>query len=71
LVTYCAGCCGFLERIVPTIHIADLLFVPERVVSEKNLATRAPFTYLQRLRLKKKLQKEFTLSAPGTFNRQG
>ncbi len=70
LVTYCAGCCGFLERIVPTIHIADLLFVPERVVSDKNLTTRAPFTYLQRLRLKRRLQKKFTLSGSGASNRQ-
>ncbi len=70
LVTYCAGCCGFLERIVPTIHIADLLFVPERIVSGKKSATRAPFTYLQRLRLKRRLQKELTLSGPGASNRQ-
>ncbi len=70
LVTYCAGCCGFLERIVPTVHIADLLFVPERIASGKKSATRAPFTYLQRLRLKRRLQKEFTLSGPGASNRQ-
>jgi uncharacterized membrane protein YdjX (TVP38/TMEM64 family)/Fe-S oxidoreductase len=70
LVTYCAGCCSFLERIVPTVHIADLLFLPEATRSGKKSATRPPFTYLQRLRLKKMLQKEHTLSGPETSNRQ-
>jgi uncharacterized membrane protein YdjX (TVP38/TMEM64 family)/Fe-S oxidoreductase len=68
LVTYCAGCCSFLERVVPTVHITDLLFLPETTRPGKKSATRAPFTYLQRLRLKKRLQKEPSLSGSGTHN---
>lgn len=62
VITYCAGCCGFLGRRIPTVHIADLLFSPKiSRLGDKKSATRAPFTYLQRLRLKRKLKKEFPL----------
>lgn len=70
LVTYCAGCCSFLERVVPTVHIADLLFLPKTTKPNKISVTRAPFTYLQRLRLKRRLHKELSLSGPDTANRQ-
>ena len=65
LVSYCAGCCSFLERVIPTVHIADLLFLPEKVRPGRKSAARAPFTYLQRLRLKKNLQKDPALSRSG------
>lgn len=68
VVTYCAGCCSFLERIMPTFHIADLLFLPEATGPGKKSATHAPFTYLQRLRLKRRLQKDPAFSV--TSNRQ-
>lgn len=66
VVTYCAGCCSFLERIMPTSHLADLLFLPDSARPGQKSATRAPFTYLQRLRLKRRLQKESFLSGSVT-----
>jgi Fe-S oxidoreductase len=58
IVTYCAGCTGYLNRVVPTIHIVDLLYRPE-VASNGNLKiARAPFTYWHRLRLKQRMKKE-------------
>ncbi|MBM9535720.1 (Fe-S)-binding protein [Desulfobulbus alkaliphilus] len=56
LVTYCAGCCGFLGKTMPTVHLADLLCQPEAVRLDKIPVTRPPLTYLQRLRLKRRLQ---------------
>jgi Fe-S oxidoreductase len=56
LVTYCAGCCGFLGKVTPTVHLADLLCQPEVARQDKITVTRSPFTYLQRLRLKWRLR---------------
>lgn len=56
LVTYCAGCCEFLGKATPTVHLADLLCQPEAARQGKIAVTRTPFTYLQRLRLKWRLQ---------------
>lgn len=70
VITYCAGCCGFLGRVVPTVHVADLLYSPEAARFGKQSVTRAPFTYLQRLRLKRRLRKEFSRSCPEKANHQ-
>lgn len=56
VVTYCAGCVGMLGRTLPMIHLVDLLFEPERALEGKSRASRAPFTYLRRLQLKKRLR---------------
>jgi Fe-S oxidoreductase len=56
ILTYCAGCAGMLGRIVPTDHLIDILFDPERTLAGKARVSKAPFTYLNRLRLKKHLQ---------------
>lgn len=58
LLTYCAGCAGLLNKKTPTDHILDLLFFPEDVASGKRKATKPPFTYINRLRLKRYLKKE-------------
>lgn len=58
LITYCAGCAGFLNRVVPTVHIADLLYRPEAALDGDLKIARAPFTYWNRLRLKRRMQKE-------------
>ncbi|MBU0974060.1 MAG: (Fe-S)-binding protein [Proteobacteria bacterium] len=57
IVTYCAGCAGFLSRVAPTVHIADILFSPEGALSSGIKVARAPFTYLNRLKLKQRFKK--------------
>lgn len=57
LLTYCAGCAGFLNQKIPTDHILDAVFYPEAVATGNRKATKAPFTYLNRVRLKRYLQK--------------
>jgi Fe-S oxidoreductase len=53
ILTYCAGCANFLGRYTPVAHLLDLVFEPERTISGKSKISKAPFTYLNRLRLKK------------------
>jgi len=62
LVTYCAGCALHLDRHTPTSHLLDLLFEPERALAGTLRTVRAPFSYLQRWRLKRHLAQ--TIKAP-------
>lgn len=57
LITYCAGCNYFLDPIMPTSHIIDVLFEPEAALAGKVRVSRSPFTYLNRIRLKGRLKK--------------
>lgn len=57
LLTCCAGCAGFLNRKIPTDHILDAIVHTEAVAAGKRKATKAPLTYLNRIRLKRYLQK--------------
>ncbi|MBB5348015.1 (Fe-S)-binding protein [Desulfoprunum benzoelyticum] len=58
LVTCCAGCAGRLNRVTPTVHVLDLLFRP-LVAFHRNLpVARAPFTYVNRLLLKRRIKGE-------------
>ena len=57
LLTYCAGCAGFLNRKTPTDHILDALFFPQDVAAGKRKFAKAPLTYFNRIRLKRYLQK--------------
>jgi Fe-S oxidoreductase len=57
LLTYCAGCAGLLNKKIPTDHILDALFYPETVATGKRKVSKAPFTYFNRIRLKRCLQK--------------
>ncbi len=59
LITYCAGCAGFLNKKIPTYHIIDALFYPESVAAGNRKVSKAPFTYLNRISLKKRLKKEY------------
>lgn len=52
VVTYCAGCVQALEQHTPTNHLVDLLFAPRKTMAGKKKGSRAPMTYLNRLRLK-------------------
>jgi Fe-S oxidoreductase len=57
MITYCAGCSNFLGTLIPTDHILDLVFEPEATLTGKVGVSKAPFTYLNRLRLKKRFKK--------------
>ncbi len=58
-VTYCTGCAHFLGAHGPTSHILDLVLTPEDAMVDKAKVAKAPFTYLNRLRVKKTLRKTF------------
>ncbi|SMP65208.1 Fe-S oxidoreductase [Desulfonatronum zhilinae] len=55
IITYCAGCVGFLNRAAPTSHLGDVLFEPEKAMRGRSQAAKAPLTYWNRLWLKRKL----------------
>jgi Fe-S oxidoreductase len=57
VITYCAGCAQALKGNAPVFHIIDLLFDPGCLSSGKPRASRSPITYLNRLWLKRILQK--------------
>ena len=57
IVTYCAGCSNLLSSVTPTSHILDIIFEPEAAMAGTVKVSKAPFTYLNRLRLKKHLKK--------------
>jgi Fe-S oxidoreductase/FixJ family two-component response regulator len=59
VLTYCAGCSGNLGRSMTTFHILDLLFGSSASLDKKPKVSKAPFTYWNRLRLKKQLRKTF------------
>jgi uncharacterized membrane protein YdjX (TVP38/TMEM64 family)/Fe-S oxidoreductase len=65
-ITYCAGCTNHLNGRTPTSHIVDLLWEPQATLAGKIGIAKAPFTYLNRLKLKKTFQK---LNAPVTRER--
>jgi len=68
LMTYCAGCAGFLNRVTPTIHLADLLFDTQKSLNGGPEVARAPFTYLNRIRLKQRLKKSLAPSVQRVRN---
>lgn len=57
VITYCAGCSNTLGKEVPTTHLLDLLFDPKNAIQGKEKIAKAPFTYVNRLLLKNRLQK--------------
>lgn len=57
IITYCAGCVQVLDNHTPTSHLADLLFAPKPTLAGKKKGSSAPFTYVNRLRLKKNFKK--------------
>ncbi len=58
ILTYCAGCADMLGRVAPTDHLVDILFDPDRTLADRARVSKAPFTNLNRLRLKKRLQRQ-------------
>lgn len=63
LFTYCAGCASYLGRHTPTSHLLDLLVAPAATMAGRAEVAQAPWTYLNRWRLKKRFQKRL---APAT-----
>lgn len=53
IITYCAGCVQALAPHTPTSHLVDILFTPEATLAGKKRGAAAPFTYLNRLLLKR------------------
>lgn len=53
IITYCAGCAGFLGSLTPTSHLLDLLFEPTATLDNRVKVSKPPLTYLNRLRLKR------------------
>ena len=56
ILTYCVGCATYLNRLTPTYHILDLFYEPEATLSGKVKASKAPITYWNRIRLKRRFQ---------------
>jgi len=58
IVSYCAGCVNFLSKKTDSFHLLDLVFDPENTLRGKAKVSKAPFTYLNRLKLKNTLKKQ-------------
>jgi len=62
LLTYCAGCANHLSGLTPTSHIVDFVFEPEAALAGMVKVSKAPVTYLNRLKLKRRFKKEVDAS---------
>ncbi len=56
IITYCAGCVGFLNPKTPASHVLDVIFDPVSTMAGKTRVSKAPFTYWNRMRLKKRFK---------------
>jgi uncharacterized membrane protein YdjX (TVP38/TMEM64 family) len=63
IVTYCAGCAGRLRGSVSAVHALDVLTEPDVALEGKSKVSVAPFTYLNRLRVKNFFKKAVTAAA--------
>jgi uncharacterized membrane protein YdjX (TVP38/TMEM64 family)/Fe-S oxidoreductase len=70
LLTYCAGCTNHLNGLTPTSHIVDFVFDPEATLAGQEKVSKAPITYLNRLKLKRRFKKtvEATVTRERTFD---
>ncbi|MCG8636912.1 MAG: (Fe-S)-binding protein [Desulfobacterales bacterium] len=57
-MTYCAGCANFLPRESRSFHVLDLVFDRDNTLTGNTRVAGAPFTYINRLKLKMKLKKQ-------------
>lgn len=71
ILTYCAGCAQVLGSLNPTSHILDLLFEPEATLAGRVKISKAPWTYLNRLRLKGHFKKRIHASVSRERNYTG
>jgi Fe-S oxidoreductase len=72
-ITYCAGCTNRLNGTMPISHIIDLLLEPRATLEGNAGISRAPMTYLNRLRLKRRLRRTIKppISRERTFTGEG
>lgn len=63
ILTYCAGCANHLSGLTPTGHVVDFVCNPGAALAGKAKVSKAPVTYLNRLRLKWRLRKEVAAAA--------
>lgn len=57
ILSYCAGCVNLLSKKADAFHVLDLVFDPDNTMAGKAKVSKAPFTYLNRLKIKKTLKK--------------
>ena len=57
MVTYCVGCTGLLGKLTPTRHLLDLIFEPGATLKGRVKAAGPPWTYWNRIQLKKELKR--------------
>jgi len=57
IVTYCAGCANYLSALHPTFHILDFIYAPHATLAGTISISRSPWTYLNRLFLKRYFKK--------------
>jgi len=58
ILTYCAGCANKLRKKTPTVHILDAILNPELIVSGHARVSNPPWTYVNRLRIKRLLKRQ-------------
>lgn len=68
IITYCAGCSNTLGKHGEVAHLLDVCMNPTAVAEGKVRAAKPPFTYLNRLALKRRLKKR--VKAPVTRERK-
>lgn len=73
IISYCAGCTDFLGPMTPTSHILDLVFEPQPTLAGRVKISKAPISYLNRIRLKKCLKKivDPSVTRERTFTAEG
>jgi Fe-S oxidoreductase len=57
IITYCAGCGDFMNGAAAISHVLDLVFDPEATMAGNVKVSKAPFTYVNRIYLKKKFKR--------------
>ena len=67
MITYCVGCSSLLGKLTPTHHLLDLVFDPEVTLQGRVKSAGPPWTYWNRLKLKRQIKK--TIAAPLTRER--
>jgi uncharacterized membrane protein YdjX (TVP38/TMEM64 family)/Fe-S oxidoreductase len=58
MVTYCAACAAVLGKRGSCSHVIDILFDAENALAGKAKVSKAPFTYLNRLLLKREFKRK-------------
>lgn len=71
IITYCAGCTGFLGRLTPTDHILDLYFAPAETLAGRVRVTRSPLTWLARQLLKARAKGLVRPAVTGIRDKEG